>query len=114
MNNLGTIIERAAQPVAHTIDTVLGTTISGCSGCQEMRDNLNAGMRVRDAIYERWFKAKQRGAKVKYQIMVIVDADKTSAAVVKAEAIGEVIGVQVRPTPQPRPTTGQQTEAPPQ
>ncbi len=74
------------------------------SGCAKMRDNLNAGMSVQDAIYQRWFAAKQQGEKMKYQITVVVDAEKTSEAAAKAESIGEVISIQARPTPQQRPT----------
>ncbi len=73
------------------------------SGCAKMRDNLNAGMSLQDAIYQRWFAVKQQGGKMKYQITVIVDAEKTSEAVSKVESIGEVIAVQARPTPQARP-----------
>jgi hypothetical protein len=68
-----------------------------------MRENLNQGMSLVDSIYERWFKAKQQGEKMKYQITVVIDADKFTDAVGKAEAIGEVINAQVKPAPPPRP-----------
>ncbi len=68
-----------------------------------MRDNLNAGMSMQDAIYQRWFAAKQKGENMKYQITVMVDADKTSEAAAKAESIGEVISIQKRGDAQQRP-----------
>ncbi len=74
------------------------------SGCAKMRDNLNNGMTFTDAIYQRWFAAKQQGEKMKYQIVVVVDADKTSEAAAKGESIGDVLSVQARPQPpQPPP-----------
>ncbi len=97
----GDAVALFSQPIARGIDAVLGTDIAGCVGCSKMQQNLNAGMSVPDAIYERWFKAKQEGGEMKYQITVVVDADKASDAVAKAESIGEVIAIQVRPTPQP-------------
>ncbi len=99
---LGDAVATVAQPIALGIDAIAGTNISGCSGCKNMRDNLNAGMSVQDAIYQRWFKAKQEGEKMKYQITVVVDAEKASEATVKAESIGDVISVQIKPVPQPR------------
>ncbi len=100
---LGDAIAVIAQPIARGIDAVTGTEIAGCSGCKKMRDNLNSGMSIRDAIYQRWFTAKQEGEKMKYQIMVVVDAEKPSEASAKAEAIGDVLSVQVKPIPQVRP-----------
>ncbi len=103
MKNLGTTIERIAKPIARGIDAVAGTNINGCGGCNKMRDNLNAGMTLTDAIYQRWFAAKQKGEKMKYQIVVIIDADKPSEASSKAEEIGEVLSVQAKPVPQVQP-----------
>ncbi len=40
---------------------------------------------------------------MKYQITVVVDAEKMSEAVLKGESIGEVISTQVKPLPQQRP-----------
>ncbi len=102
----GDVIASIAQPIALGIDAVVGTGIKNCSSCQKMKNNLNAGMSVTDAIYERWFKAKQEGVKMKYQITVVIDGEKMGEAVQKAEAIGEVISVQVKPVapvPQQRP-----------
>jgi hypothetical protein len=98
----GDAIARFAQPIARGIDAIVGTSVSECVGCKSMRENLNSGMSVTDAIYERWFKAKQQGEKMKYQITVIVDGEKPSEASAKAEAIGEVLSVQARPPQQPK------------
>ncbi len=103
MNNLGTKIEHIAKPIARGIDAIWGSDLAGCSGCSKMRDNLNAGMSVQDAIYERWFKAKQEGEKMKYQATVVIDAEKMSEAVAKAESAGEVISIQVKPVAVQRP-----------
>ncbi len=96
---LGDAVSTVAQPIARGIDAVAGTNVAGCSGCKKMRDNLNAGMSVQNAIYQRWFTAKQQGVKMKYQIVVIVDAEKTSEAAAQAESIGEVISIQAKPIP---------------
>ncbi len=100
MKNLGTQIERFSKPIARGIDLIAGTNIAGCGGCNKMRDNLNAGMTLTDAIYRRWFAAKQQGENMKYQLVVIVEADKLSEVAAKGEAIGEVLSVQARPEPQ--------------
>ena len=34
------------------------------------------GMTFTDAIYQRWFAAKQQGDKMKYQVTVVIEADK--------------------------------------
>lgn len=99
----GDALYAVAQPIAKGIDKVLGTNVQGCSGCKKMRENLNQGMSLQDAIYERWFKGKQQGDKMKYQITVVVEAEKTSEAILKAESIGEVISHQIKPEPQAQP-----------
>ncbi len=108
MKNLGTKIERFAKPIARGIDAIAGTNINGCGGCNKMRDNLNSGMALTDAIYQRWFAVKQTGEKMKYQMTVVVEAEKMSEVVAKGEALGDVLSVQARPEPQPRidPRTG--------
>ena len=104
----GDAIHAVANPIARGLDAVLGTNVSGCSGCKKMRENLNQGMPVADAIYERWFAAKQKGETMKYQVTVVIEADKFTDAVGKAEAIGEVINAQVKPpVPQARPAAPQ-------
>ncbi len=107
MKNLGDKIALIAQPIARGIDAITGSNVAGCSGCNKMKQNLNSGMSLQDAIYQRWFKAKQEGEKMKYQIMVVVDAEKPSEASAKAETIGEVLSVQVKPTPPVRPQVPQ-------
>ncbi len=78
------------------------------SGCAKMRDNLNGGMSIQDAIYQRWFKAKQQGENMKYQVSIVIEAGKLTEAAQKAEAIGDVLSIQARPEPQARPgITGQ-------
>ncbi len=108
MKNLGTKIEFIAAPIARGIDAIAGTNINGCGGCEKMRDNLNAGMSLTDAIYQRWFAVKQQGGKMKYQVAVVIEADKLTEAAQKAESIGEVLSIQARPEPRP-PITGQPT-----
>lgn len=100
----GDLIHSLANPIARSIDAVAGTNVSGCSGCKKMRENLNDGMSIGDAIYERWFKAKQQGEIMKYyQITVVVESDTFAQAVEKTASIGEVLNAQVKPAP-PRPT----------
>ena len=95
----GDVVYHVAHPIARGIDAALGTNVAGCKGCKKMRENLNSGMSLSDAIYERWFKAKQEGEKMKYQVVVIVEADKLSEAVSKGETLGEVIAVSQKPEP---------------
>ena len=103
MKNLGDKIDLISQPIARVFDAVTGTNVAGCRGCKKMRENLNSGMSLTDAIYERWFKTKQEGEKMKYQIVLVVEADKLSEAVSKGETLGEVIAVSQKPEP---PKTG--------
>ena len=74
-----------------------------------MRDNLNSGMSLTDAIYQRWFAAKQKGEKMKYQMVIVVEADKFTDAVQKAEAIGDVLSAQLKPEPPQRTQIGNVT-----
>jgi len=103
MKNLGTKIEAIAKPIARGVDAIMGSNLAGCSSCNKMRDNLDAGMNLTDAIYQRWFAAKKKGENMKYQIVVVVEAEKASEATAKGESIGEVMALQVRPEPQQRP-----------
>ncbi len=110
MQNLGDKIAAVATPIARAmklgcVDPVT-RELRPDSGCAKMRDDLNAGMTFTDAAYQRWFAAKQKGEQMKYQIVVVIEADKMGTAVSKAEELGEVIAVQIRPT-QP---TGQTTK----
>ena len=38
---LGDHVERIAQPIARTIDKVVGTNIQGCRACQKRKEWLN-------------------------------------------------------------------------
>ncbi len=111
MINLGDKIASVATPIARAlkmpcIDPVT-KQLRPESGCAKMRDNLNAGMSVQDAIYQRWFAAKQQGEKMKYQVSIIIEAEKLTEAAQKAEAIGDVLSIQARPSPQqPQRPTG--------
>ncbi len=104
---LGDSIASVATPIARALNLPCidpeTNQLRPESGCAKMRVNLNAGMSIQDAIYQRWFTAKQKGDKMKYQITVVVDAEKPSEASAKAEAIGDVLSVQVKPTPPTRP-----------
>ncbi len=103
MKNLGDKIASVATPIARVLKMPCidheTRQLRPESGCAKMRDNLNNGMTITDAIYQRWFAAKQQGEKMKYQVVVVIEADKLSAAVTKAEELGEVLGVQARPEP---------------
>lgn len=111
MKNLGTKIERIAKPIAKSIDAIWGSDLAGCSGCSKMRDNLNAGMSVQDAIIERWFSKKLKGEKMQFQILIIVEADGVPQAVTPdVIAKGTIISVNPRPqAPKPGVQTGIQT-----
>ncbi len=97
----GDIIASVATPIARAFNLPCidpeTQQLRPESGCAKMRDNLNNGITFADAIYQRWFSAKQQGAKMKYQIILTVEADKTSDAVIKGESIGDVILVQEKP-----------------
>ncbi len=67
-----------------------------------MRDNLDAGMSVKNAIIERWFKAKEKGEKMQFQIQIVVEAESVEEALQK-KADGTVISVNPRPPQPPRP-----------
>ncbi len=111
MKNLGTKIERIAKPVARGIDAIWGSDLAGCSGCGKMRDNLNAGMSVQDAIIERWFSKKLKGEKMQFQIQIVVEAEGVPQAVTPESITkGTIISVNPRPQPaKPGAQTGIQT-----
>ena len=41
MRGMGDLVEKIARPIAHGLDRVLGTHITGCSGCSKRQDVLN-------------------------------------------------------------------------
>jgi hypothetical protein len=47
---LGDKIAAVAQPIAKAIDKIAGTKITGCGGCKKMRERLNAGMSLKNAM----------------------------------------------------------------
>ncbi len=104
---LGNAISTVATPIARALKMPCidpeTKQLRPESGCAKMRDNLNAGMSVQDAIYQRWLAAKQQGGKMKYQMTIVVEGEKMSEVVSKGEALGEVLSVQARPEP-PRAT----------
>ncbi len=69
------------------------------SGCAKMRDNLNSGMSISNAVAERWFRNKQQGEKMTFIIQIKLDADKLSEAVAKMEAVEGVEVMGVNPAP---------------
>lgn len=56
----GDAIAAVAQPIAKVTDFVLKTRLQNCGGCNKMKKNLNEGMSLADAFYDRfWPKNKQ-------------------------------------------------------
>lgn len=52
-SGLGDKVEKIAQPIARVIDAVLGTRVEGCGGCKQMKNDLNSGMSLQDALRKR-------------------------------------------------------------
>lgn len=126
MLKLGTAISTVATPIARVfhMDCIDRDTnqLRPDSGCAKMRDNLNSGMSLADAVIARWFSDKQEtiNGDVKMgqpyiisEQTVIHDAKSPADAITKKIAgEGEVISLaaQVRPAPPQRPQ--QQTGKP--
>ncbi len=102
MQNLGTKIERIAKPIAKSIDAIWGSDLATCGGCGNMRDNLNAGMSMKDAIIERWFTAKEKGGKLSmdYTLQVVVEKCEDLEEACKKAKKGELLVVGGQPRPQ--------------
>ncbi len=101
---LGDAIATVAQPIARGIDAIWGSDLARCSGCSKMRENLNAGMSVQDAIIERWFSQKEKGENMQFQIQIIVESEGVPQAVTpESIAKGTIISVTPRPQPQGQP-----------
>ncbi len=108
---LGDAISTIAQPIARNIDAIWGSDLAGCSGCNKMRDNLNAGMSMQDAIIERWFKKKEKGEKMQFQILIVVEAESVEEAL-QNKSNATTISINPRPQQPQRPAnvpTGVQT-----
>jgi hypothetical protein len=41
INGLGDVVEKVAQPIARSIDKLLGTNIKNCGGCTKRKNSLN-------------------------------------------------------------------------
>lgn len=108
MKNLGDKIAKVAQPVAKTIDAIWGSDLENCSGCKKMQTNLNRGMSLTDAIWDRfWPKQQQRGNNMQFQvnIQVLIEADTAMEALDKVKPTnGIIIGFNISPRPQPPPS----------
>ena len=56
----GDVIKAVAQPIAKVIDYTLNTDLQNCTGCNTMVANLNAGMNLADAFYDRFWPKKEK------------------------------------------------------
>jgi hypothetical protein len=99
----GDTIAIVAQPIARTFDYFFGTNIAGCSGCKQMQHNLNAGMTFSQAIYDRFWPAKNKHEETQMQFIITkqiaVEAETPEEAIAKA-AEGTTIALSVNARPQ--------------
>lgn len=56
---LGDKIEKVAKPVAKVIDTVFNTDLQNCGGCNQMKHDLNNGIPLWDALYDRFWSKQE-------------------------------------------------------
>jgi hypothetical protein len=56
----GDAIASVAQPIAKGIDWALNTDLQNCSGCNKIKSNLNAGMSLADALYDRFWPSQPK------------------------------------------------------
>ena len=99
----GDAVATVAQPIAKAFDWAFGTDLSNCAGCKKMQANLNAGMPLHLAIYDRFFsKHKQGVAQMQFVItkQIAVEAETPEEAVQKITE-GNTISLSVNPRPQP-------------
>ncbi len=100
---LGDAIATVATPIARALkmDCIDPATqqLRPESGCSKMRNNLNAGMSLSNAIAIRWFNNKQRGEKMTFIMQIKIDAGKISEAVAKMEAVDGVEVIGINPAP---------------
>jgi hypothetical protein len=97
----GDVIATVAQPFAWTVDSVFGTDWQNCNGCHQMRNNLNSGMNLADAFYDRFWPQPENG-NMEYIVtkQIRVEAETPEEAVAKM-AEGQTIGLNVNIRPQP-------------
>src|SRR4029077_13234630 len=55
----GDAIATVARPIAKAVDATFGTDWLNCLGCKRMESNLNAGMPLWDAFYDRFWGPKE-------------------------------------------------------
>ena len=101
----GDAIATIAQPIANGIDWIFGSDIRNCSGCKQTQNNLNAGMNLADAIFDRFWPDSNNGkGDIKMEFIVTkqisVEADTPEEAVAK-NAEGRTISVTATLRPQP-------------
>jgi len=88
----GDAIATFAQPIARGIDAVFGTNIRNCPGCKRMQHNLNMGMNLADAFYDRFWNNNNKGNNTMQYVVnktqteqIAVEANDTKEAVAKAK-----------------------------
>ncbi len=103
MKNLGTKIEKVTKPIARGIDAIWGSDLAGCRGCNKMRDNLDAGMSITNAVIERWFTIKKQGEKMRFVIQMDVGEVENIDEAILRKGEGTTIGVNPVPLPPGQP-----------
>jgi hypothetical protein len=110
----GDAIASVAQPIARGVDWIFGTNVAGCSGCKQMRNNLNAGVSFAEAIYDRFWSKKEKGNNmeeelIEYHVSVAVSATGVEEALSKRSE-WKVLAI----TPRPQVMTGRAVGVPAQ
>ncbi len=59
----GDAIAAFAQPVAKGFDAVFGTDVQNCPACKQTQTNLNNGMSLADAFFDRFWPKDQQQTK---------------------------------------------------
>lgn len=72
----------------------LTKNLSGCSGC--------GSNGASEPIYETWRKAKEKGEKMKFQFVIVVEAETYKKAVIKVPDDFDIIQGGVKPEPKPQ------------
>jgi len=84
----GDTIATVAQPIARGIDYFLGTNIQGCGGCKQMQTNLNAGMSLADAFYDRFWSKHNNGDNT---MQYVVNKTQTDQIAIEANDLKEAM-----------------------